>query len=72
MALAPLQHGGIVSCMSTYAQGPCEGMNWREVISCYPTEWVIFGTTSIAKGIVQLETWDMDDVGGPSIGGKMS
>ena len=38
MSMVQHQHGGVVPCLDTFTQGPCQGMDWREVMSWYPIE----------------------------------
>lgn len=63
--VAQQKHGGIVSCVGSYAQDLRQGMDWREVMSWYPTERIIYEETSLARDKVQLEPWDMGDDGWP-------
>ena len=38
MSMVQNQHGGVVPCLDTFTQGPCQGMDWREVMIWYPLE----------------------------------
>ena len=79
MSMVQHRHGGVVPCLDTFTQGPCQGVDWREVMSWYPTEGIICGVISLARDRVQLEPKDMGNDGWPrwhwdpggSIGGRM-
>ena len=46
------QLGMIIPYDGAYGQGTFQGLDWREIKSWCPIEWVILGKTLIAKGIV--------------------
>ena len=46
------QLGKIIPCDGAYGRGPFRGLDWREINSWCPIEWVILEKTFLAKGIV--------------------
>ena len=51
----------IIPCDSAYAQGPFQGLDWREIKSWCPIEWAICTKTFLARGIIQQEPLDIWD-----------
>ena len=51
--------GGTIPCDSAYAQGPFQGLDWREIKSWCPIEWEILGKTFLVRVIVLHEPWDI-------------
>ena len=49
---AQCQPSGMVPCDSAYAQGPFQGLDWREIKSWCPIEWAILGKTFLARVII--------------------
>ena len=47
--------------MSACGQGTFQGLDWREIKSWCPIEWVILGKTFLARDIVPQEPWDIWD-----------